>query len=368
MKTKVLVVVLLVGLTFSAAQARAQMYQTVSPEQAQLLQADPGKLYCPSCGMNLVTFYRTGHALEAADGVTRQYCSLHCLVEANPDLAGRPLVVDNTGLQFIPAATAFYVVGSSKPGTMTMNSKYAFADEAAAEAFATANGGQVMDFAAAVEIARAGLTGENAMIDKKRAMAAEKGQAIFAKMHNGTPVPVFTSIAEAKTYLADTGVCGDLKDDQYQAVALYLVRRQSGEPAAAVRLEVPEKEKCPVCGMFVAKYPKWAAMAELQDGRKFWFDGVKDLMKFYLEADRYGVTAPPADFAGLAVTDYYTLAAVPAQQAWYVTGSNVFGPMGNELVPFAGEQDARTFLADHFGERVLTFGQITADLVHGLDK
>lgn len=368
MKSAALVVVLLAGLTVATVPAQAQMYQTVEQDQAQLLQADPGKLYCPNCGMNLVTFYRTGHALVAADGVTHQYCSLHCLVEANPTLEGQPLVVDNTGLQFIPADQAFYVVGSSKPGTMTMNSKYAFAGEAAAQAFAAANGGQVMTFTAAVEIARAGLTGENAMIDKKRALAAEKGQAIFAKMHNGTPVPVFTSIAEAKTYLADTGVCGNLKDEQYQAVALYLVRRQSGEQTAAVRLEVPAKEKCPVCGMFVAKYPKWAAMAELKDGRKFWFDGVKDLMKFYLQADRYNVMALPTDFAGLAVTDYYTLAAVPAEQAWFVTGSNVFGPMGNELVPFASEEDARTFLEDHFGERVLMFTEITAQLVHDLDK
>ena len=46
-------------------------------------------------------------------------------------------------------------------------------------------------------------------------------------------------------------------------------------------------EKCPVCGMFVAKYPDWLAGLRFEDGTRAVFDGAKDLFKFLLEPGRY---------------------------------------------------------------------------------
>ena len=57
--------------------------------------------------------------------------------------------------------------------------------------------------------------------------------------------------------------------------------------------------------------------------------------------------------------DYYSLAFIDGRQAFYVIGSNVRGPMGKELVPFAGRADADGFLHDHQGKKVLRFGEIT---------
>jgi nitrous oxide reductase accessory protein NosL len=67
------------------------------------------------------------------------------------------------------------------------------------------------------------------------------------------------------------------------------------------------------------------------------------------------------------VTDYYALRRVDARGAWYVLGSDVFGPMGRELVPFAAEQDAREFLADHRGKRVLRFFEVTPAILKELE-
>ena len=351
--------------------AQAQMFQTVTPEEAQLQQEGPSKLYCPNCGMNLVKFYKTSHAMEQADGMVHQYCSLHCLVEANERLSSAVQVVDTSSLKFIKASSAFYVVGSSKKGTMTMNSKYAFGARADAEAFAKANGGEIMGFADAVKIARQGLDKENKMINQKRAQAAQKGQTIFTKLADPekiTDLPDFASIAEAKTYVAENEICGTLKDQQYQAVAIYLFTKDTMGQTAVQKIEVPEKEKCPVCGMFVAKYPKWTALVKAADGHKYYFDGVKDMMKFYFKPAKYHVELTKADFARMVVSDYYTLAAIDAQKAWYVAGSNVFGPMGNELIPFKTEKDALVFQEDHFGEKVLSFSEITENLVHSLDQ
>jgi nitrous oxide reductase accessory protein NosL len=41
--------------------------------------------------------------------------------------------------------------------------------------------------------------------------------------------------------------------------------------------------------------------------------------------------------------------------------------MGRELIPLAKEAEAREFLKDHKGKRVLRFGEVTAEVVKGLD-
>ena len=51
-------------------------------------------------------------------------------------------------------------------------------------------------------------------------------------------------------------------------------------------LTIPKDTKCPVCGMFVAKYEKWIAAIKT-DKESFYFDGVKDMMKFYFEPTKY---------------------------------------------------------------------------------
>ncbi len=366
MKKLICFLFLFLVLAVGPVMVHAQMFQSVPADEAQLLQGGKGKLYCTTCGMSLVKFYKTSHALKQNDGHIHQYCSLHCLVDANSDLSGA-LVVDVGTLKFIPAANASYVVGSSKKGTMTMTSKYAFGSVSAAEKFAAEFGGEVLDFSAAAKVAQDALAGENKMIDKKRAKAAGKGKKIFDSLCTDVELPEFHSIAEAKTYLADSGVCGQLKDGQYQALAIYLVRK-CGSGASSETIMVPEKAKCPVCGMFVAKYPKWTTVIEASDGKSYYFDGVKDMMKFIFNPGKFHSDLSTSDFKQIRVSDYYTLGIVDAVKAWYVTGSNVYGPMGDELIPFASEDDANTFMKDHFGDKVLSYQAITESCVWNLDK
>jgi nitrous oxide reductase accessory protein NosL len=137
--------------------------------------------------------------------------------------------------------------------------------------------------------------------------------------------------------------------------------------AGPAKLAAEPREKCPVCGMFVAKHPQWIAEIRFADGSRVVFDGAKDLFKFALRMDDYGPATRRTDVASMTVLDYYSLEPVPAREAWFVVGSDVFGPMGHELVPFATERDAREFLADHRGRRVLRFADVTAALVGELD-
>jgi nitrous oxide reductase accessory protein NosL len=126
------------------------------------------------------------------------------------------------------------------------------------------------------------------------------------------------------------------------------------------------KDKCPVCGMFVAKFPNWVASARLKDGSVYFFDGPKDLFSHYFATGKYTPGKKQADIVSLAVKEYYSLKMIDAKSALYVSGSNVYGPMGHELVPFATERDAAAFLKDHKGKRLLRFKEITPAIVNGL--
>src|SRR5450631_2320653 len=130
---------------------------------------------------------------------------------------------------------------------------------------------------------------------------------------------------------------------------------------------VPAKAKCPVCGMFVAKYPDWTATARLKDGTTQYFDGPKDLLSFYLDPAGFTPGTRQADISVLAVKEYYSLELIDPRSAYFVVGSDVHGPMGSELIPFKTEKDAASFKADHKGKRIIRFKEITRQLIHNLN-
>jgi copper chaperone NosL len=130
----------------------------------------------------------------------------------------------------------------------------------------------------------------------------------------------------------------------------------------------PAKEdKCPVCGMFVAKYPDWVGEIIFNDGPVAFFDGAKDLFKYYFNVDKYNPNKSAADIDAIYVTEYYNMKLINAHNALYVTGSDVYGPMGRELIPFETREDAEVFMKDHKGERILRFREISLKKVMRLE-
>ena len=129
---------------------------------------------------------------------------------------------------------------------------------------------------------------------------------------------------------------------------------------------VPDNARCSVCGMFVAKYPNWLAQIhhDSPDETKF-FDGVKDMMVFYFNPQKYGGPSRET-IKSIFVKDYYSLKWLEAKEAFYVVGSDVYGPMGHELIPFESKEAAESFSKDHHGKNILTFAEITSDLIESL--
>ncbi len=127
-------------------------------------------------------------------------------------------------------------------------------------------------------------------------------------------------------------------------------------------------DKCPVCGMFVARYPDFIASVRFTTGALFFFDGVKDMFKFLHDLAAYAPKLHKEDIASMQVTEYYDMHSLDARIAYYVMGGNVLGPMGHELIPFKSEQDAQQFCKDHAGRRIVRFGEVTPALIQQLDR
>jgi copper chaperone NosL len=140
----------------------------------------------------------------------------------------------------------------------------------------------------------------------------------------------------------------------------------SGAEVPAVAKPSP-KDKCPVCGMFVAKYPDWIATLMFKDGTLRYFDGPKDLFKFLLDIKQYAPGKGQSDVDRFFVNDYYAVRQIDGREAFYVLGSDVYGPMGKELIPFEKETEARGFLKDHGGRSILRYHEITSAVLKQLD-
>jgi copper chaperone NosL len=128
------------------------------------------------------------------------------------------------------------------------------------------------------------------------------------------------------------------------------------------------KDKCPVCGMYVAMFPDWIARIEFKDSTEAIFDGAKCMFKYYLGLKKYNPARNPKDMTVISVKDYYSKKSIDALQAFFVIWTDVYGPMGHEPIPFEKAADAKKFLKEHRGKKILRFKDINPSVIMSLDN
>lgn len=154
-------------------------------------------------------------------------------------------------------------------------------------------------------------------------------------------------------------------------IFLFLVFAFSPAISYATPLNLPKpgiKDTCPVCGMFVAKYPEWVGTVLYKDNHAHHFDGAKDLFKYLLDMPKWAPKDKAENIKSIGVTEYYELTLIDAHKAFYVIGSDVLGPMGHDLLPLATEEDAKEFMKDHNGKRIMRFDEVKMELLIKLDN
>lgn len=328
-----------------------KMFQSVDDENATILNNGKGKEYCNYCAMDLKKYYKTNHIYKG-----KQYCSMYSLyaVVGNKIPQGVK-VVDVKSLKFIDASKAFYVLGSKVNGTMSSNSKYAFENRDDALEFIKKNGGDLVDFETAYAIALNDYNKDiNQIRKKKEKKIYKRGKKLYGSKCNKLDIQGFDSISVLKATLKDE--CKVKRDKELQTIVTYLwdVEKLNKSMRKIKSINPPKDARCPICGMFVKHYPKWIAMIEDGD-EKYYFDGVKDMLKFIFKSNK--------EYENIYVTDYFTTKKIDAKNAYFVMGSDVYGPMGKELVAFESDEAAYNFKNDHFGKKVMLFSQLTDEVL-----
>ena len=127
---------------------------------------------CPYCGMDRTKFAHSRALITYDDGTTVGTCSLHCAaIDLSLKIDKTPVsieVADYNTKKLIDAENANWVIGGSKMGVMTRRAKWAFGDQAGADAFMAANGGSAGEFNVAVKAAFEDMYADLEMIRKKR--------------------------------------------------------------------------------------------------------------------------------------------------------------------------------------------------------
>ena len=263
---------------------------------------------CPNCGMTRAMWARTWKTFT----LTRQAftaCSFHCMADMARKAGVAP---ENVTVSLylhpskaVPAEEAVFVVGSRAPGTMTLTSKAAFQETAAAQDFINVCGGRQVDFANAYQLALADVTAEKAMIARKR-------------------------IASGKIV----------------------------EPAPS--------DECKVCAMFPARYPKNKCQIRWAKGPVYHFCSTQCLFRFLANPGEFSAPKiPPVEAGMIWVVDYPSGNWISARTAYCVVGANAWGPMGREAFCFDRIAQAEEFTRSR-GGRILTFGAVNTEAIHAV--
>ncbi|MEW5942585.1 MAG: nitrous oxide reductase accessory protein NosL [Pseudomonadota bacterium] len=128
---------------------------------------------------------------------------------------------------------------------------------------------------------------------------------------------------------------------------------------------VSKQQRCPVCGMYPARYPRWQGQIIFKDNKMSAFESPAELFRFRFDMAKFDKEHSAADIAQIYLSDYNGSGWVKAEQAVLVVGSDTNGPMGADMPAFKSSQDAERFAKEHGGQAV-PFGQVSPETLQTL--
>jgi len=131
----------------------------------------------------------------------------------------------------------------------------------------------------------------------------------------------------------------------------------AGEIAGA---EKPNKLD-PTYQIEVEKYPKFESGIVLKNGKRIRFCCPKSMLHFYFKPyhyPEYGVKKQD-EINELFVKDYLDGTRIDAKKAWYVFGSRLTGPHGDDLIPLSTKTKAELFVQRYGGSRIMDFDTVS---------
>ncbi len=135
--------------------------------------------------------------------------------------------------------------------------------------------------------------------------------------------------------------------------------------AYAYEINFKKDDVCVMRNLKLSSGPKWVSEIKLHNGKVALFCSAKSMLEFFYKPKTYKEYNyfDKSDIEHMLVTDYITLEAIDATKAYYVYGSSVISPAGDDLVTFKNLNDAKRFSAKNNGRRVLPFDKVSLGLV-----
>ena len=121
-------------------------------------------------------------------------------------------------------------------------------------------------------------------------------------------------------------------------------------------LEIESHKKCPLCGMYPARYPKFNCQIVFKDGSYAAFDSAIGLLVYLHFPDKTGIKLKPV--AGIYFKEYLKTGWLEADKTFFVTGSEIRGPMGVQFVPLDSRQAAEELKRQAKGKQIVHFKMI----------
>lgn len=145
---------------------------------------------CPYCGMKRKMWNHSRHLVHYDDDLADGTCSIHCTaisLSLNLDRGPKAIYAADFGSDaeikpLVAVDGATYLVGSKLKGTMSANSKMAFASADAATSAQGEQGGEIMGFDEALTQAYLDMAKDTMMIRKRRAEKVRKMMEKTGKM------------------------------------------------------------------------------------------------------------------------------------------------------------------------------------------
>ncbi len=120
--------------------------------------------------------------------------------------------------------------------------------------------------------------------------------------------------------------------------------------------EILPTKQCPLCGMYPARYPMFNCQIVFQDGSSEAFDSAVGLLVYLLFPDDTGIQVKSV--AKIYFKDYVNETWLESDKTFFVTGSDILGPMGVEFLPVDSEQAAEELKKQEKGQEVIHFDEI----------
>ncbi len=127
-------------------------------------------------------------------------------------------------------------------------------------------------------------------------------------------------------------------------------------PAFSQPVKIESHKECPLCGMYPARYPQFNCQIVFKDGSYEAFDSAVGLL-IYLHFPDHTEIEPKA-ISKIYFKDYLKESWLEADKTFFVSGTEVMGPMGIEFLPVDSEQAANELNKQEEGKDIVHFKKI----------